>query len=310
MFSVSTVYPFLLGGLLAGNRLLWIHDVLLHYRTELGVVASIITILIALKYLKRIVGIGRVLRDGIRDLASKFRRGRYVQSFWEDFVEEGFIVVLPPRDVDDEISGTMSFDYLGKDEMMDELTGVFGPLDSYRERITSDDFDQNDHDLNVLAVAGPKPNHVTRELLYGQPEIVYRFERNESNDVDTPDDIRHKIVGERDGEQLEFETEYTDEGNITRDFGIITWAKSPYNDDKVIVNVAGGFGQGTYAGFQLLRDRDALRYLLKHGGEYFQVVYTVNIGEEGSILGPKLIDQSADDDLRQPTVIKLYHDAE
>lgn len=295
----------------------WFWELILNNRTILYVISSLVAILGTIRYLPQLVRFLRVLGHVIVQGKNKLRLGREIELFWRDFVKQPLVVVIPPRDIDDEITGTQSFDYLGKDHLIDELTDVFGLIE--RRRVFADDINENEMSSNIISVAGPIPNMVTG-LLLTQPEIAYRF-RAKSSDGSGPTgrneqeqgEVRfgHEIVKARsDDAEILVEPVYsTKTETISRDYGIITFAKNPYDDSYDIVNVAGGFGHGTHAGFKLLTNSETLRYLRKHGEKYFQVIYTVKLDSEGNIGQPYLLDRHPDPDIRQETLVKLYKDS-
>jgi hypothetical protein len=272
-------------------------------REILSIAAAFITIsggsVGIVKYLPQIIRFLRAASRIIQEGVEKIRRGKKIEVFWRDFLKGPLVVVIPPRDADEEIFGTQSWDYAGKDDLFDELEDIFGRID--RDRSFADNLQQQEHNANIISVGGPIPNDVTAYLL-NQPEVVYRFREQSSGK------IGHKIVGESElNGELVFTPEYsTQQENIERDYGIITFVENPYNRDYDIICVCGGFGQGTYAGFQLLSDQDALSYIQENTGEYFQIIYTVKIDNQGTAGQPYLIDQHPDPEIQQRTLVQLY----
>lgn len=272
-------------------------------REILSIAAAVITIFGGIvgivKYLPQIIRFLRAVSRTIQEGVEKLRGGKKIESFWRDFLKSPLVVVIPPRDVDEEIFGTQSWDYAGKDDLFDELEDIFGRID--RDRTFADNLQQQQQNANIISVSGPIPNDVTAYLL-NQPEVVYRFRELPSGKTG------HEIVGESESNgKFVFTPEYsTQQENIERDYGIITFAENPYNRDYDIICVCGGFGQATYAGFQLLSDRESLSHIQENTEEYFQIIYTVNIDNQGTAGQPHLIDQHPDPEIQQRTLVQLY----
>lgn len=280
-----------------------ISEWIIEYRSILSVLAAVITILGAffgvVRNLQQLIRFFRTLTQVIRDGFEKLRSSKKLETFWQNFIEDSLVVVLPPEDIDDEIFGTQSWDYKGKDDFLEDLEYTFGKID--RTRIFADSLQQQDQNANIISVGGPIPNDVTAYLL-DQPEIVYQFRQLDSGK------ISHEIAGRPyDDEEITFSPVYSKElGHVTQDYGIITFAENPYNHAYDIVSVCGGFGQGTYAGFHLLTDADVLDYFLEFDAEYFQVIYTVTIDGQGIPGQPYLVDHHPDSDVRKKTITQLY----
>lgn len=92
---------------------------------------------------------------------------------------------------------------------------------------------------------------------------------------------------------------------MIRDYGILTRARSPYNDSKTIVNIAGGYGEGTLAGCRLLTMPSALSRLMTEGGQHFQALYTVSIDADGVLKEPKLLTDFPDEKHDCETIVRL-----
>lgn len=228
-----------------------------------------------------------------------------LRPFWGSFIQEGCTLVLPTKDhtrTDEqpEWMRTMFLDYLGVARLMEELNIVFDETTVSWSQ--SDEISQELRTQNLISVAGPQPNRITATIL-NQPEVVYRFP--ESTDSSSIGDYEGRIVAADDTE-IEFKPREQD-GNVIRDVGIITKIRNPYNTDTSAIVACGVWGWGTKAGFELLTDEETLDYLIENGGEYFQVVFTVEIDEHNRTAQPHLLDLHPDKDLRQKTITSIEY---
>lgn len=210
------------------------------------------------------------------------------KRFWAPVVsDEPVTIVFPASDEDDSREGTQQFDHKGLHSLVDELNSRF--RNPQFEFVSDKEVSDADKNRNIICASGPIPNQVTYELLY-ETGLPYRFDRL------TTGKIINSIVSKDGSVHLEPDTYYdesTAEKKIRRDYGIITRVPNPYNTDKVIVNVAGGFGEGTLAGFQLLTMPAFLSELRDIEGEYFQALYSVSVDRDGTIKTPSLLTENA-----------------
>lgn len=263
-------------------------------------VAAILTILEYFKYLPNVATIVNNPRS-ILGFSREIIDTYHFKKFWKPIIKGSRVVmVLPPEDIDDR-RHTQVLDHQGAKELLTKLNRNFRNQEF--EFIPSDSFNEAAHrDCNVLSISGPIPNSVTHDLLYNEDrqKVPYKFETLRTGKV------INTITLEGTDLSVSPDT-YYDEGNeverIKRDFGIITRSKSPYNGDRTIISVSGGFGEGTLAGIRILTDPEKVRYLEEKGGEHFQALYTVSVGEEGQVMEPTFISEY--DDRFSGSVVRL-----
>lgn len=255
----------------------------------LTISAAILTILEYFKYLPEIVTIiknPKSLLNIHRGVVKTF----YFKNFWKPFLKgNDVVIVLSEGDIDDRRDTSVK-DNQGVTKLLNKLNENFRWL-NFDGSVPANEFvagTYNKH--NIISVAGPIPNRITNELLYNNDcqEIRYKFDKLNTGK------ITNTIMSSQSDFRLSPDTYYDeqkDEELIDRDFGIITKAKSPYNQNQDIINVAGGFGEGTLAGFLILSDPEKLKKLKKEGGKYFQALYTVPVDENGHIMEPRFIQE-------------------
>lgn len=265
----------------------------------IGLLTSLLTILDYLRYIPDLLIIVQN-PSRIREIPHSIVETYQFKQFWRPIVKEGeVVVVIPAKDVDDLRDDHFKFDHLGLQELLDELQSNFRDLDL--NFISDDQFGESHKDKNIICAAGPIPNRVTHELLY-ENDVPFKFDKLQT------DKLVHIIVSDDGNIKLEPETYYsedTEQQEVRRDYGIITRIPSPYDANRVIVNVSGCFGEGTRAGFQLLTHPSALQQLRAEGGWSFQALYTVSVDDEGVLKTPELLVNSPDIDVNDKSLVKL-----
>ena len=215
---------------------------------------------------------------------------RHLRAFFNNFDREETILIIPPADIDPVLKETQVFDFLGAMELQD----MFSRLGYKLKRVRADKIAEDELKHNLVSVSGPIPNKVTRFLL-NQNEIVYAFGGSDG----------HSIINKSNSEKR-FDPWKKDGVYITRDFGMITKMKNPYNPDKDVIIACGSFGWGTQAALRILADPVSLKYLNSFG-QYFQILCTCGVDEDKVGLKPYLVDLCPDDSLRQETIVNLYN---
>ncbi|MFK8215492.1 hypothetical protein [Haloferax volcanii] len=208
----------------------------------------------------------------------------WVRRFWAPIVtDSGFIIVFPDREKKPSIPGIISYDVKSINILLRELTSKFASVDY--QSITDVEFGSEHKNHHLIAVAGPVSNKLTWVVLQNN-ELPYAFEQN-------GDELSATIIPKAENEDpYEPETTQDDTGavpEVSTDYGIITRIESPYDPDRFILNVSGGFGPGTFSGFELLTDPDTLARICCEGGREFQVLYTVSVDRQGVIQTPEII---------------------
>lgn len=248
----------------------------------------------------------KIIIRKIQELVLQKVTRQKLRPFWGEFISQNCTLVLPIKDhtqIEDnpEWIRTMYLDYFSMATLQLELEAAFGSIDiSWTQ---SDTVSQQQLNHNLISVAGPQPNRVTATLLE-QPEIVYRFPENSDNT--TVGDYIGQIVSVGLNHERTYQPE-TQDGDVVRDVGVITKMRNPYNTEKDAVFACGIWGWGTLAGFKLLTDETTINYLSDEGGEYFQVIYTVEIDEEGQMTEPHLLDLHPDETIQEDTIVSLEY---
>jgi len=264
------------------------------------IVASALTILGYLRYIPDVI---LMVRNPWRVLSvpkhviSVYRFKR----FWRPIVGDGqVLVVFPAKDLDDHRDGTTRFDHEGLHHLLNDLNKYFRHLEV--EPVSDEEFGRGHKDYNIISVAGPIPNRVSVELLT-DPNVAFTFDRLQTKK------FINSIVSPGEDVSLDPVTYYdeSEAGPVcTKDYGILTRSTSPYNSDRLIVNAAGGYGEGTKAGCQLLRDPSVLATLTKKGGDRFQAVYGVPVSASGALKAPYILDEDSSEwPFDAPPVVKL-----
>lgn len=254
----------------------------------LSVIGAILTILDYFRYLPDILVLLRN-PSGVMTFHKSVIDTYYFKKFWKPIVSgEKVVVVYPAKDVDDHRENTTKFDHQGLQELLNELKSGFRNLEI--EPVPDDQFGDEHQGYDIISVAGPIPNRVSHQLLY-DPDIQFTFDKMQTGK------IINSVVSVDGKVSLEPDTYYdddTDENVCTKDYGIITRAESPFNNDKKMVNIAGGYGEGTLAGCRLLQTPATLATLDREGGRHFQALYSVNISKDGLTKQPYLLSKSSE----------------
>lgn len=208
----------------------------------------------------------------------------WVRRFWTPIVTNGeFLIVFPDREKKPSIPGIISYDVKSINILLRELSEKFSSVE--HQSVTDVEFGSEHKHQHMIVVAGPVSNNLTRDLLQTN-DLPYAFEQD-------GEELSATIVPRADDEDpYAPDTIQSDTGavpEVSTDYGIITRIESPYDTDFIILNVAGGFGQGTFSGFELLTDPDALARFCHEGGDEFQALYKVPVDRQGVIQTPEII---------------------
>mgnify|MGYP006276788707 CR=1 FL=1 len=252
-----------------------------------GSVVAAITILAALLqilgYLPNIISFLRNPTNYI-DPRKLLRDVYWIRRFWAPIVsDEEFIIVFPNREKKPSIPGLIEYDVKSTNILLRELTAKFSSVEN--QSITDVEFGSEHKDHHLITVAGPVSNKLTYDLLQTN-DLPYAFEQE-------GEEVTATIVPRSNDEDPYVpDTIQSGKGDVPKvlvDYGIITRMKSPYDSDCVMINVAGGFGPGTFSGFELLTDPDALSRFCREGGDEYQVIYEVPLDSQGVIQTPEII---------------------
>lgn len=263
-------------------------------------IAAAITILDYLRYIPDIITIIKNPSELIRIPKNIIESYRF-RRFWRQFVSDGpIVVVFPAKDLDDHREGTTKFDHQGLQKLLDRLNSEFRNIET--KPIPDDQFGNEHKRHNIISVAGPIPNDISYDVLYNN-NVEYHFEQIQTGK------IINTIVSKEGNVELEPDTCYDkndDEVKCTKDYGIITRMRSPYDNNKEIINIAGGYGEGTLAGCELLQNPSVLYKLENEGGRYFQALYSVSIEGDGVITTPQLLSEDDEWDHIIKPIIPLH----
>jgi hypothetical protein len=234
-----------------------------------------------------LVSVGTMLLPhGLVRLRKHLKVDRHVRKFWRKTLSGGVTLVLPPRENDPQISGQQIHSYIG---LLEFLEGIQELHPAYT-RARADVITESDLRRVLLSVTGPIPNRVTQHLL-ARPEVHYTF-----------DD--HTIVSRGAG-GLSFAPEMRTSDFPSRDYGIITRMKNPYDDTKDAVIACGCWGWGTQAVLRSLVDPSCLQKLNSVKARYVQAVCTCEIDDNGVAQRPILLDIHPDPSMRVSTIVEL-----
>ena len=244
-------------------------------------------------YVKEIVAHVRAFEDagwkgeGPFDIWTLAHRGRQ-ERFFESFLEDEVLIVLPPRDVDRVVEATGIHQIFGVMDLHEALTNQNYTVKRERaDRVGGDALRGP-----LITVGGPVTSKISKFLLE-QPEIVFKFGGLEGHAIVSTRDKNLQIAPERQGT------------TVTRDYGILTRMKNPYNKDRDAIVAAGCFGWGTQAALRILTDSESLEYL-GGMGQHFQVICTCLIDEDEIGTDPQLLDLLQESPLRMQTFTPLY----
>jgi hypothetical protein len=259
--------------------------------TLLSLIAAILTIL---EYFKYVPDVAVLVNNPkvITTLHKDFFRRYQVKKFWEPILKIPAVIVIPAQDLDD-LRNSQEFDHQGSNELVHQLNKYFRKpeLDVVPvNRFSSENYKNH----NIILIAGPIPNPISGDLLYNnhQQDIPCQFEKLSTGKV--INSITCDSCGINESPMMTM-NENESSKNMKRDFGIITKAKSIYNRDRVMINIAGGFGEGTLAGVRMLTNPEYIKYINKNADSCFQLVYTVPISSNNEILEPELITEHNDE---------------
>lgn len=182
--------------------------------------------------------------------------------FWDPMFVGGLRIITPYEEKEAEIKSQV-LDFQGLAILREALEK------HYRGRcVQTDCTNVSPEDLrrNLLLVAGPIPNEVTRHFLNPTNEKVrYYFRGNDIVDGYNPDFALHVELQRRGMYPVV-------------DYGIISRLVNPFDRTKFVIISSGMYGWGTYAGLVALAKEDNLRFLLENArtGE-FQILVKVGV---------------------------------
>jgi hypothetical protein len=247
-------------------------------------------------YVQQIVAYVRALdeagwkAEGPVDFSTLAQQGRQ-NRFFDTLAGDEVLILLPPHDVDKVVPGTAIHTFFGVMELSEALT-----RQGYRVR--KERADQVGGDalrMPLISAAGPVSSKVSKFLLE-QPEIIYSFGGLDG----------HTILSNR---NPEFTIDAVRAGEVvTRDFGVVTRMRNPYNKDSDAIVVSGCFGWGTQAALRVLTDTESLEFLTTMG-RHFQVICTCLVDEDGVGTDAQLVDISRDPSIVKQTFVTLYDPA-
>jgi hypothetical protein len=115
---------------------------------------------------------------------------------------------------------------------------------------------------NLLLVAGPLSNAVTKDVL-ARVNATYVLQD-------------HDIVDKGDVTFCR-KSELSAGGQIVKDYGVITKCLSPFNEDRGVIMAMGCHGWGTQAALAALFDPKVIDFLLQKKTECWEIVVFVNV---------------------------------
>lgn len=225
--------------------------------------------------------------EGPVDFSALAQQGRQ-NRFFETFAEDEVLILMPPRDVDKIVPGTAIHSFFGVMELSEALT-----RQGYRVR--KERADQVGADalrMPLISAAGPVSSKVSKFLL-NQPEIIYSFGGPDGHTISSNRNPEFAIDAVRAGEA------------VTRDFGVVTRMRNPYNKARDAIVVSGCFGWGTQAALRVLTDTESLEFLTTMG-QHFQVICTCLVDEDSVGTDAQLLDISRDPSMVRQTFVTLY----
>lgn len=226
-----------------------------------------------------------IVPSGILKLARYVKSDRHVLAFWKPLTKPPITAVLPPVDIDSEGGGTLVFDFLALLEAQALLASQGKRIEVSR----ADRCSESDRRASLLSFGGPIPNPLTKHLMTAR-NLVYVMDG-------------HAITSVRD-RNLRIEVERTVQGAVSRDYGLITRIRNPYNPERQALMVFGCYGWGTQAAYRVLTDPASLR-LINQQGPFFQAICCCDVDEDRIPLRSYLLDLHPEGALRRPSVVRL-----
>lgn len=182
--------------------------------------------------------------------------------FWNTLFANDLVIVTPAEEKE-ALTKSQVLDFQG----LDELKQVFQHY--YRDRYRQTSCDGVHRDMlrnNLLLIAGPVANRLTRHVLKPENEFVRYF-------------FNDHVLTDKQNPEKKFVIELLEDGKYPSvDYGIISRFTNPFNSRKKVIISSGVFGWGTYAGLVLLSKKEILRYLFEQVGEnQFQILVRVGV---------------------------------
>jgi hypothetical protein len=166
-------------------------------------------------------------------------------KFWDPIFKGGLVIVTPDSEEEAKVKSQV-FDFQGLDELKANI--VFRYYKDTFKQATCLNVSNEWLHRNLLLVAGPIPNTITRHILNKENDSVrYYFEGNHIADKKNPKGTIKGILGPQGYPQI--------------DYGIISKLRNPFNREKWVVIASGMYGWGTFAALLSLTKKDILDFL-------------------------------------------------
>ncbi|MBV6450315.1 MAG: hypothetical protein MHPDNHAH_01038 [Anaerolineales bacterium] len=183
-------------------------------------------------------------------------------KFWDTILRGDFVIVTPASEQEHAIKSQV-FDFLGLDVLKTTVINKY--YHSKYRQTTCDNVSKEWLQRNLILVAGPIPNTITRHILTQENKSVrYYFNGNDIIDKKKPKKIIH--------------VDLTNLGDPSIDYGIISRFRNPFNREKWVVVASGMYGWGTYVALVSLTRKDILDFIREHAGkDEFQVLVETRV---------------------------------
>lgn len=182
--------------------------------------------------------------------------------FWDPVLRGGLVIVTPAEEQEANIKSQV-FDFQGLDELKSQVINKY--YKGNYKQTTCDNISQEWLRRNLLLIAGPIPNTITRHILDQTNESIrYYF-----------DD--HNVVDKKNPERT-IQADLGAQGYPPVDYGIITKLRNPFNREKWVVIASGMFGWGTYAALVALSRKSILDVMRQHSANQgFQIIVKTRV---------------------------------
>lgn len=183
-------------------------------------------------------------------------------KFWDPIMRSGFVIVTPAEEKEAHIKSQV-LDFQGLDEL--KLQVIYKYYQGKYKQTTCDNIPNEWLQRNLLLVAGPIPNTITRHILNKNNNSVrYYFDGN-------------TIIDKKKTKKV-IQADISNIGYPLIDYGIISRLRNPFNRKKWVVVLSGMFGWGTYASLVSVTTKDILEYINKHTkNNEFQVLVLTHV---------------------------------
>lgn len=182
--------------------------------------------------------------------------------FWDPFFRSDLVIITPAEEIEPQIKSQV-LDFQG----LEVLKGIFQQYYRGRYKQTNcQDVSRNLLVENLLLVAGPIPNLLTRHILKpDKASVRYYFDDHVLRDKENPN---LNLAEELDEDSM----------HPTTDYGIISSLKNPFNLKSRVIISSGVYGWGTYAGLVALSNKEILKYLTEHADDKeFQILVKIGV---------------------------------